>query len=372
LAQKMMDRAKQDVQKVENARRQIRSRKNGDKFKMAHMGDKHVTHKPAGNAAADRKIKQMVAQVTAKWDRVHKLSYMEQSKQTPVVVVSKTKQLEERIAALEAALKDAGGNIVKIEAKADTQKADEIKEKIRAYTAKLKSVEAKIFALQKIYQAAKKRKDKHNQIKSGTERQDLTVTADQIKAKLQTLYGELKVVNAATPHANKVAKAVHTVHKGKAGVKKGASTVGHIDPKAMKGFKAVKQQLKKVKKAAAKVTAQDKKRIAAMKEMTKAKAKLEAVAKKEKSMVKGVKKEKSKLKTDASALSKRVKGEQKQMKALKGQLSKQEKNVAKQQKDAKKKAAKVEKQLNGAKKAIAKIKDVAKKGAKVTHPKPKA
>merc|ERR1719238_1011155 len=255
IANAELAKRRRDAAKVKQGMKKVQERKAKDKAKK-------------GKGGKNSAVSAFAHKMLSKWENVHKMAFQEQ-RPKGLNAPFKTRQLEQRIAALEAALRDAGKNVKKIEGKDNSKKIARIKKDIAANTAKLKRIEAKIAALGKVYGLAKKKKDNKSMIKAGTEKKDLSVEADQIKSRLQKLYAELKAAKAeekSVTYSSSSVPAIPAVADKKStkksdAMKKVLDKMKRATAKAKKGQDTVDAAKKKL----AKKTADEKKKLAAAK-----------------------------------------------------------------------------------------------------------
>lgn len=182
LARRLQDKAEEDLRKVRAAMRKVRSRERGDERKLRRI----KRNGRRGSGSTD--VSAFAQRILSKWEHVHRLAFQEQKPSS-----NNNQQLEQRIAALEAALRSEGSKMHQME-------VNRIQAQIKIATKKMRLMEEKMSILRKIYASAKSRGDKHGMIKAGTEEKDLSVACDKQKKLIQDLYRKLKAAqNAPAP-----------------------------------------------------------------------------------------------------------------------------------------------------------------------------
>merc|ERR1712072_932005 len=312
IANAELAKRRRDAAKVKQGMKKVQERKAKDKAKK-------------GKGGKNSAVSAFAHKMLSKWENVHKMAFQER-RPKGLNAPFKTRQLEQRIAALEAALREAGADVKKIEGKDNSKKIAKIKKEIAANTSALKKTEAKIAALGKVYGLAKKKKDNKSMIKAGTEKKDLSVSADNTKSRLQKLYASLKAAEAE---------------------QKSLPAVPSVPALPAVPDKASTKKSDAMKKVLAKASKGEKKKL--------------ALAKKAGKAVKAKRKE----------LDAQEKKEMKKAKAMEKEIAKAKKNLSKTEAASKKKMESAKKKLADAKKSEGKLKKVEKK-AKAAPKKAKA
>jgi len=204
-ATEKLEQARKDLVSVTEATKKVADRKNKDEAKLKE--DKAVIKKAtSGSTATDQAIGVFAKKLKDKFAQLQKST--EEAAQRDASIerenwsseassnASSTKALEDRIAALEAAVEAAGGNAQQIENRGEgmgntTSKAA-VTQQITDEKQKLQEVESKISVLDEEFSKAAQSNDTHAQITVGTEQKDLEHEAKNINATLQDLYQKLE------------------------------------------------------------------------------------------------------------------------------------------------------------------------------------
>jgi len=310
LAHQRLKTSEDDLVKVEAAMRKIRARREADNAKLAEY-----TRNSKAGAAAERAVSTFAKNILGMWEKVkgHATTAVK------AVNSERNHELEERMRKLEAALKAAH---LQLRRQACGKRADHWKQQISIAKVKLGQAEERMSVLHQLYANAKKKKDKHNMIKSGAAERDLSVE----KAKLNK---HLKFLQ------NKMATA-HDCHgkldqeSGPAGSKENLKTTD------------LSAQLSKVQKAVAAAKVASKKRADEKKKLTEAE-----------------KQEKTKLKV-ASKAKKDLQAKMKQVDGMQAKLQKEAVKLKKQQAAASTKQKLVATKLQSAQASISKLQSATK------------
>merc|ERR1712227_439962 len=179
LARRILHKARHDVKAVQQAIVKVKSRSIEDQNKI---DDSHSRRQ------GDRRVRDFAQGLISKWENVHKLAFQEQK---PSPSAHKTEVLERRIAALEAALRAAGGEVSQMERSKMAANFRRINKEIALATKKLKLMKEKTTILKQLEAESEKKGQKSAQIKAGAEERDLSVHIEQVQTHLQSLYQKL-------------------------------------------------------------------------------------------------------------------------------------------------------------------------------------